>query len=140
MRRFFLIAILFLSINKVFAQSKTEIEQILKSQENLWNAGDIPGFMQYYWKDEKMKFISKNDIKYGWQTTLDRYLKDYPDKEAMGKLKFHIFEVDLTSKNMAWVLGKWHLSRPRIGDIGGHFTLVFKKIKGKWVIVSDHTS
>jgi hypothetical protein len=37
------------------------------------------------------------------------------------------------------VIGKWHLRRS-IGDAGGHFTLVFKKINGRWVIISDHSS
>jgi ketosteroid isomerase-like protein len=27
-----------------------------------------------------------------------------------------------------------------VGDVGGYFTLVLKKIKGRWLIVRDHTS
>jgi hypothetical protein len=27
-----------------------------------------------------------------------------------------------------------------IGDVRGHFTLIWRKIKGRWVIVSDHSS
>jgi len=27
-----------------------------------------------------------------------------------------------------------------VGDIGGYYTLLWQKIKGKWVIVCDHTS
>jgi len=38
-----------------------------------------------------------------------------------------------------FVVGKWHLSRT-IGDLDGIFTLLFKKIKDTWVIVSDHSS
>jgi len=26
------------------------------------------------------------------------------------------------------------------GDVGGHYTLLFRKIKGEWVIVADHSS
>jgi len=36
-------------------------------------------------------------------------------------------------------VGKWHLTRS-IGDVGGHFTLLFKKVKNRWVIVADHSS
>jgi hypothetical protein len=38
-----------------------------------------------------------------------------------------------------FVLGKWALTRS-IGNISGHYTLLFKKIKGEWVIVVDHSS
>ena len=34
---------------------------------------------------------------------------------------------------------KFYLKR-EIGDASGFFTLVFKKVKGKWYIISDHTS
>jgi hypothetical protein len=36
-------------------------------------------------------------------------------------------------------VGKWHLIRS-VGDVGGHYTLLVKRINGKWVIISDHTS
>jgi ketosteroid isomerase-like protein len=41
---------------------------------------------------------------------------------------------------VAYVIGRWHLTRPQIGDAGGHYTLLWRKIKGQWVIVSDHSS
>jgi hypothetical protein len=71
---------------------------------------------------------------------LDRYEKSYSNRDKMGTLEFDIQEVDFMSKTSAWVLGKWHLKRPVEGDIGGYFTLIFKKINGNWVVVSDHTS
>jgi ketosteroid isomerase-like protein len=37
------------------------------------------------------------------------------------------------------VIGKWHLKR-EAGDLSGHFTLLWKKIKGQWLIVADHSS
>jgi ketosteroid isomerase-like protein len=58
----------------------------------------------------------------------------------MGTLKFDILEIDVTAATTGWVLGKWHLTRPSVGDVGGYFTLVLKKIKGRWLIVRDHTS
>jgi hypothetical protein len=37
------------------------------------------------------------------------------------------------------VVGKWFLKR-NAGDVGGHYTLTFEKIKGEWVIIADHSS
>ena len=135
------IIILFVSMSfSGFAQKKSEIMEVLNRQQENWNKGDIETFMQDYWKSDELKFIGKNGIVKGWQATLDRYLKSYPDRATMGQLKFDIKEVDFLSKKSAWVLGQWQLTRPEKGDVGGFFTLIFKKIDGKWVIVSDHTS
>ncbi|MBL0327229.1 MAG: nuclear transport factor 2 family protein [Cytophagaceae bacterium] len=123
-----------------FAQKKSEIMEVLNRQQENWNKGDIETFMQDYWKSDELKFIGKNGVVKGWNATLDRYLKSYPDRATMGQLKFDIKEIDFHSKKSAWVLGQWHLTRPEKGDVGGFFTLIFKKIDGKWVIVSDHTS
>ena len=37
------------------------------------------------------------------------------------------------------VVGKWHLQRTA-GDLQGIFTLLLKKINGKWLIAADHSS
>jgi len=127
----------------IFSQSIKEqkvIENILKTQVDLWNKGDIPGFMEYYDHSEDLKFIGKNGVTSGWKATLQRYLTTYPDQETMGNLTFDIKEIDVTAGKTAWILGKWQLDRPQKGDIGGYFTILMKKIKGRWLIVRDHTS
>jgi ketosteroid isomerase-like protein len=122
------------------SKEQKEIENVLKTQVNLWNKGDVSGFMEYYDKSEDLKFIGKNGITSGWKATLQRYLTTYPDQETMGNLSFDIMEIDVTAGKTAWVLGKWQLIRPKKGDVGGYFTLLMKKIKGHWLIVRDHTS
>ena len=115
------------------------VKAVLLKQQNCWNSGDIPCFMQGYWKSDSLKFIGKSGITYGWQKTLDNYKKSYPDTASMGKLTFTLLEVKTWNNNEAYVLGKWYLQRSK-GDVGGYFTLMFRKIRGEWVIVSDHTS
>lgn len=95
--------------------------------------------MQGYWKSDSLKFIGKSGITYGWRATLENYKKSYPDTAAMGKLKFDLLEVKRLSVMYFFVIGKWHLARTD-GDLKGYFTLLFKKIKGTWVIVADHSS
>ncbi len=115
------------------------IRQVLAAQENAWNRADIEVFMEGYWKSDSLMFIGSRGVTYGWQPTLESYKKGYPDAEAMGKLTFTIFSLQILSKESAYVIGKWHLARSK-DDIGGHFTLLWKKKAGKWVIVADHTS
>lgn len=133
---------LFLAVSfNALAQPKTkkQILQVLTQQTSSWNAGDIEAFMQTYWKSDSLMFIGKNGITFGWQNTLGNYKKSYPDKTAMGYLTFNILKVQKLSSKYYNVVGRWHLKRT-IGDVGGHFTLLFKKIKGKWLIVQDHSS
>ena len=120
-------------------QIKTTIGNIMHEQEIAWNKGDIDGFMSSYWNNDSLKFIGKSGITYGWKSTLDHYKKSYPDKEAMGKLTFSILSVEQFSDTVCYVTGKWNLKRTK-DDLGGYYTLLWKKINGKWVIVIDHTS
>lgn len=140
MKKLFLLFALFTVCFNVFSQKKEDILQVMDRQQNNWNAGDIEKFMEDYLKSDELQFIGSKGIVKGWQATKERYLKSYPDRATMGQLKFDILEVDFHSKKTAWVLGKWYLTRPEKGDVGGYFTLIFKKVKGKWLIVSDHTS
>lgn len=115
-----------------------QVLSVMKLQEEAWNKGDVRGFMDSYWKSDSLKFIGSKGVTYGWQKTLDNYLKGYPNKEAMGILTFTIIEASRLSETSVYVIGKWSLQKEK--PAGGHFTLLWKKINGKWVIVSDHTS
>jgi ketosteroid isomerase-like protein len=138
---FHLLLLTFALANTMYAQSKDEqtIRTLIEEQRLAWNAGDKEKFMQTYWQNDSLMFIGKSGVTYGWQKTLDNYKKGYPDTAAMGKLDFDLLEVKRLSVMYFFVVGKWHLTRS-IGDVGGHFTLLFKKIKNKWVIIADHSS
>jgi ketosteroid isomerase-like protein len=133
------IACLIFSAATAQSKDETSIRTSLAEQMAAWNAGDLDRFMQTYWQSDSLMFIGKSGITYGWQATLNNYKKGYPDTAAMGKLDFNIIEVKRLSVLYFSVVGKWHLARS-IGDVSGHFTLLFKKVKNKWVIISDHSS
>lgn len=133
---FFLFASIVASAQK---NEEAQIRQLLATQTEAWNRGDLEGFMQTYWKSDSLMFIGKNGIKWGWQQTLDNYKKSYPDTTAMGKLSFDILVVKKLSPGYYYVVGKWMLKRT-IGDLSGHYDLLLRKEKGRWVIVADHSS
>lgn len=141
MRCAVLFFLLFFCFSAAHGQSKDEkaIRAILAEQTKAWNRGDLHGFMQSYWKSDSLLFIGKSGVNRGWQRTLDNYKKGYPDTVAMGKLAFDIIEVRKLSGYYYHVVGKWMLTRS-IGDISGHYTLLMRRIKGRWVIVADHSS
>ncbi len=122
------------------AANRRAILQILKRQTDDWNAGRIDKFMVGYWPSDSLTFVGKAGITYGYRATLDNYVKRYPNRASMGTLKFDILQLDFPSPNVAYVIGRFHLTRPEVGDAEGHFTLLWRKIKNRWVIVSDHSS
>ena len=140
MKLVFVIIALVLSIT-CLCQSKdeTEVRNVLAKQNAAWNRGDIDAFMVGYWENDSLMFIGKSGVTYGYKNTLANYKKNYPDTTVMGKLAFTLIHVKKLSPEYFHVTGKYYLTRT-IGDASGHFTLVFRKIKGKWVIISDHSS
>ncbi len=139
--RYFILSILMMCSLLTFSQSKDEakIRRILTTQTDAWNRGDIESFMKGYWDNDSLMFIGKSGVTYGYKNTLANYKKGYPDTAAMGKLTFNLIQVKRLSKDYYHVTGKWYLKRS-IGDVGGHYTLLFRKINDEWVIVSDHSS
>lgn len=137
MKKLFLFSFLVFSIF-AFSQQK-EILKNLSDSQVAWNNGDLEKFMEGYWKSDQLVFIGKSGKTYGWQKTLDNYKKSYPTKEKMGILSFHDIEVKFINKEYAFVTGGWKLTRTS-DEPKGYYTLLFRKIKGKWLIVADHSS
>jgi len=122
-----------------FKQRETQVRNTLAEQQRAWNQGDLDRFMEGYNKGDSLIFIGEKGIRYGYQATLKGYKKTYPEMKAMGNLDFDVLHVLNTGCKTAVVIGKWKLIRDK--DMPqGYFTVVFKKIKGKWKIIADHTS
>ena len=134
--------LIFIFISTIsFSQAKAEktIRSAMDKQIHSWNKGDIVGFMDTYWRSDSLMFVGKTGVTYGWENTLANYKKGYPDTVSMGKLTFTILTIKQLSSKYYTVVGKWHLSRT-VGNLQGHFSLLFKKIHNKWVIIQDHSS
>ncbi len=115
------------------------IQSILDNQIKYWNSGNLDSFMVGYLHSDSLVFIGKSGATYGYENTLKNYKKNYPDKSHMGKLNFEIVSMKPLSANYYFVIGKWFLKRT-VGDLNGVYTLVFKKTKEGWKIISDHSS
>jgi ketosteroid isomerase-like protein len=140
MKKILLLTCIIISLT---SKSQTKDEQIIRhmlsDQISFWNKGDIPRFMQGYWNNDSLVFVGQNGPTYGYNNTLRNYQKNYPNKDYMGILNFDIISVQPIEKDHYFVIGKFMLKR-KVGDASGHFTLIFKRIKGVWKIISDHSS
>jgi hypothetical protein len=124
---------------KQHKEDSLNIQELMKAQEAAWNFGNLELFMKPYWNSDSLCFIGKKGLNKGWQNTLDNYKKSYPDKDAMGRLAFDNLEFELLDDQHAFVIGRWTLYRSQ-DTLGGHYSLIWKKINSKWVIIADHSS
>lgn len=114
------------------------IREVLRLQTEAWNSGTLEEFMDGYWQSDSLLFVGSK-ITHGWDSTLARYKRNYPDRAAQGTLRFEILRLSFISPDACLITGKFFLTRSNDSP-SGLFTLVFRKKQGKWLIVYDHTS
>ena len=118
---------------------KKEVSTVLDDSEKGWNEGNIEKYMECYHRSDKMRFAGNESFNFGWENTLKRYKKSYPDKKAMGKLTFSDVDITILSNDAAYIFGRWTLHYPDKKRTG-LYTLIMRKFKEGWRIIHDHSS
>lgn len=116
-----------------------QVIAVLDRQVEAWNRGDIDGFMSSYWRSPDLRFTSGGTVERGFQQTLERYRRTYPDRAAMGTLSFEELDVRVLSEAAVLVFGRFRLRR-EVDEPTGYFTLLVERHADDWRIVADHTS
>ncbi|MBL7846196.1 MAG: nuclear transport factor 2 family protein [Cyclobacteriaceae bacterium] len=119
-------------------KEEAAVRAVIEASQIAWNNGDLEAFMASYWNSDSLQFVSKRGFDHGWKETLEGYKEGYPDRASMGTLHFEIISVTPMNETHFVVQGKYQVTR--VGStLEGVFTLIFKKIKGSWVAIYDHT-
>lgn len=134
------LSLFLITLNGQSNKDLLEVEKILFRQAKDWNTGKIESFMNGYWESDQLMFIGSKGVTRGWAQTLANYKKSYPDTATMGKLSFDVISNEKLGKKAIMMVGKFMLNRDEKENLSGHFILIWKKIKGNWVIIADHTS
>ena len=122
-------------------ETKSAVENVLRTQQTAWNRHDLEGFMTGYWNSPELTFFSDAHETSGWQGALARYRNRYQGQgKEMGKLEFSELRIAPLGSDAAFVRGAWHLTLSDGKTPHGIFTLVFRKFSDGWKIVHDHTS
>lgn len=115
------------------------IRHILHLQTVAWNEGDIEGFMDGYWNNERLTFVGSKGLQYGWKNTLEGYKKSYPTPDAMGELRFELIEMKPLGLDHFYTIGMWQLNR-ETDTLAGYYNLIWERTPEGWKIISDHSS
>lgn len=120
--------------------AEREIRAVLDEQAAAWNRRDLEGYMKGYWHSDDLTFYSGGSKVSGWQPTLERYRNRYQGEgREMGQLDFSELRIELLGPDSAFVRGRWRL-KMQTSELGGLFTLIFRKLPEGWRITHDHTS
>ncbi|MGD2121424.1 MAG: nuclear transport factor 2 family protein [Gemmatimonadota bacterium] len=126
------------------SSTAAEIEAMLQASAASWNRGDLEGFLDDYWRSEKLTFSGEDGVTRGWEDVRTRYLDGYWAPGATrDSLRFEAIEVMGLSPDHALALGQYVLFRPEEESrttSTGYFSLVLQRLGGRWRILHDHTS
>lgn len=121
------------------AEAQATILSVMDAQVEAWNEGKIRAFMDGYAHTDSLLFLSGGEVRRGWEEAYYAYVRNYPDRDAMGTLSFSERSVRVLSDSYALVHGRWRLEREN-DTPGGLFTLLFAREGEDWKIIHDHTS
>jgi|GEM_PF-1409424 len=110
----------------------------LRAQAAAWNEGNLQAFMDTYWRDDDLKFVSGTAITKGWSPTMKRFRERYADESGLGQLSLERTDVEMVTDDVAIVTGRFNLVKNTEAS-SGVFTMVMKRIGGVWRIVHDHS-
>jgi hypothetical protein len=84
-----------------------QVYEILLKMLDRWNANDIEGCMELYWKSPELLVVVDSEQFNGWQQLHDSYLNGYPDRNAMGLIRPKRIQVKLLKPDLALALTWW---------------------------------
>ena len=111
-----------------------------KKQETCWNNHDIECYMQAYSKTEPIQTVSTGGVTFGYDNILSNYKRYFP-KERMGTLSFDNFNLRKLTNDLYFVTGRFNFKFPNQENVSrGWFSVIMKKDKNGWFIITDHSS
>jgi len=130
-----LLAALLLGATAVAAEDPArEAAAVLDAQIAAWNGGDLVTFCATY--SEDAVFATPEGLRRGRDEVLARYKKRYPDKAAMGTLRFEPQDVRAEA-SLVSIVARWHLSYPDRPEASGLTLVVLRRTSEGWRLVQD---
>lgn len=119
-----------------------QIVSAMQASASGWNSGNLDKFMMVYAPSSETTFVSGNGLIRGKQAIADRYLKgfDFADSAKRGTLTFETLGYRPLSNRMALYIARYNLSYPDGRSASGVTSVLFRREKGAWHIVADHSS
>jgi len=118
-----------------------QVYEVLLKMLDRWNAHDIEGYMEVYWRSSELLVVIDSEQFNGWQQLHDSYVNGYPGATGMGFIQPTRIQVRLLKLDLALALTWWTVNFPSSHQkVVGNTTMNFQKFDDGWKIVASHSS
>jgi uncharacterized protein (TIGR02246 family) len=118
-----------------------QVYELLLKMLDRWNAHDIEGYLEVYWKSPELLVVVDSEQFNGWQQLHDSYFNGYPSRTAMGFIQPKRIQVRLLKPDLALALTWWSVSFPSSKQpVVGNSTMNIQKFDDGWKVIASHTS
>jgi uncharacterized protein (TIGR02246 family) len=118
-----------------------QVYDVLLKMLDRWNAHDIEGYLDVYWKSPELLIVVDSEQFNGWQQLHDSYCNGYPDRAAMGFIQPKRIQVKLLKPDMALALTWWSITFPTSKQtVVGNTTMDLQKFDDGWKVIAAHSS
>jgi hypothetical protein len=132
------------SLNSIPGADKSDalqVYEVLLRMVDRWNAHDVDGHLEAYWKSPQLLVVVDAEQFNGWQQLHDSYVNGYPNRESMGYFSPARIQIKLLKSDLALVLSWWSISLPNSRQkVVGNTTMNLQKFADGWKIVAAHSS
>jgi len=126
------------SISKPDAE---QVYEVLLKMLDRWNAHDIEGHLEVYWKSPELLVFVDAEQYNGWQQLHDSYMNGFPNRNMMGCIQPKRIQVKLLKADLALAMTWWSVSFPDSKhNVVGNTTMNLQKFDNGWKIIASHTS
>jgi uncharacterized protein (TIGR02246 family) len=106
-----------------------------------WNAHDLDGYLDCFWKSPDLVDIVDSEVNLGWQELHDSYKSGFHNAEEMGVVTPMRIQVRMVKDDLAFGLTRWTVTFPRSTHaLIGIDTNYLQKFEDGWKVISAHTS
>jgi ketosteroid isomerase-like protein len=120
-------------------KSSQEITTLILKGYDRWNAQDLDGYMEMFWKSPDLVYTVDNEVTWGWAELRAALLRAYPNRSAMGTINSERLQVRVLTSDLATAVNSWSMQFPKVKLVGTSLVTLRKFSEG-WRVISDHTS
>jgi uncharacterized protein (TIGR02246 family) len=121
--------------------AEQQVYEVLLKMLDRWNAHDIEGHLEAYWKSQELLVLVGSEQFNGWQQLHDSYVNGYPGSTAMGFIQPKRIQVRLLKPDLALALTSWSVLFPTSKlPVEGNSVMNLEKFDNGWKIIASHTS
>ncbi len=118
----------------------TQVAEILATQADAWNGGDLEAFMSAYDRSPSTSFIGATGLLEGFDAIRGSYAPRFEPGVTRDSLRFEELHARSLDPRFAVVTARYVLHREGAITSTGPFTLVLMNVEGGWRIVHDQSA